>query len=351
MIGMVRSDSAVQAEAPQRAAWLTPGATVGVGSLPHRNARQAAEFVLAAYDVPTMPSLPRRSPAESPIAQALVGVCGVTLGQYGTVAIDVGRLDASAPVCTDLERDHFTGFRTFLAVARELGHSGPVAWHLAGPISVGVALLRAGAAPDLAFEVSRAAVRARARAVAAAVGEALPHAPQLAVIDEPFADEVFGRASPITPDEGVDLVSSAMAAVEPVATVGVHCCCDVDVSLLLAAGPNVVSLPVTASIAPLAGYIDRFLAGGGWIAWGAVATGGPIGVTANRAWHRLASLWHDLVQRGCSPTRLREQSLLTADCGLGSHGVPVAERVSQSLRDIGRAVRSDATVAKLVLGG
>jgi hypothetical protein len=155
MIGMVRSDSAVQAEAPQRAAWLTPGATVGVGSLPHRNARQAAEFVLAAYDVPTMPSLPRRSPAESPIAQALVGVCGVTLGQYGTVAIDVGRLDASAPVCTDLERDHFTGFRTFLAVARELGHSGPVAWHLAGPISVGVALLRAGAAPDLAFEVSR----------------------------------------------------------------------------------------------------------------------------------------------------------------------------------------------------
>ena len=73
--------------------------------------------------------------------------------------------------------------------------------------------------------------------------------------------------------------------------------------------------------------------------------------SANRSWHRLASLWHDLVQRGCSPSRLREQSLLTADCGLGSHGVPVAERVSQSLRDIGRAVRSDATAAKLMLGG
>ncbi len=350
MIGMVGPDTAVDG-APQRAQWLTTAATVGVASLPHRNARQAAEFALASYDVPTMPSLPRRSPAESPIAQALVGVCGVTLGQYGTVAIDVARLDPAAPVCTDLERDHFTGFRTFLSVASERGHTGPVAWHFAGSISVGVALLRAGATPDLAFDVGRAAIRSHTRAVAAAVNEALPDSPPQVIIDEPFADDGFGRASPITPDESVDLVSSAMAAVEPVATVGVHCCGDVDVSLLLAAGPNVVSLPVSAAIAPLAGYIDRFLAGGGWILWGAVATGGPIGVTANRSWHRLASLWHDPVQRGCSPTRLRDQSLLTADCGLASHGVAVVERVSQSLRDMGRAVRSEATAAKLLLGG
>jgi hypothetical protein len=114
MIAMVGPDTAVEG-APHRAEWLSTGATVGVGSLPHRNARQAAEFVLASYDVPTMPSLPRRSPAESPVAQALVGVVGVTLGQYGTVAIDVARLDPDASVCTDLERDHFMGFRTFLS--------------------------------------------------------------------------------------------------------------------------------------------------------------------------------------------------------------------------------------------
>jgi hypothetical protein len=203
----------------------------------------------------------------------------------------------------------------------------------------------------VAFELGRVAIRAHLRAVAASVREALPDSPQLVIIDEPFADEIMTRDSQVTPDQGVDLLSSAMAAVEPVATVGVHCCCEVDVSLLLAAGPHVVSLPVSDAIAPLAGYLDRFLAGGGWVAWGAVATGGPIGVTANRSWHRLASLWHELVQRGCAPTPLREQSLLSAECGLSSHGVPVAERISHSLRDIGRAVRSDATVAKLVLGG
>jgi hypothetical protein len=345
---MVRPETDV---ATPPATWLRPAATIGVGSLPHRNARQAAEFVLEAYDVPTMPSLPRRSPAESPIAQALVGVAGVTLGQYGTVAVDASRLDPDADVATDIERDHFVGFRTFLDVAADRHHTGPVAWHFAGPISVGTALLRAGAPADVAFDVGRVVVRAHIRAVSDVVREALPESPQLIIIDEPFADDVMDRDSPLTTDEAVDLLSTAMAAVEPVATVGVHCCCEIDASLLLAAGPHVVSLPVSSAIVPLAGYIDRFLAGGGWIAWGAVATGGPIGVTANRSWHRLASLWAELVQRGCSPTRLREQSLLTPECGLGAHGVPVAERISLTLRDIRRAVRSDATAAKLVLGG
>ena len=55
-----------------------------------------------------------------------------------------------------------------------MSYTGPVAWHFAGPISVGVALLRAGASPDVAFDVGRAAVRAHIRAVAAAVSDALP---------------------------------------------------------------------------------------------------------------------------------------------------------------------------------
>ena len=40
-----------------------------------------------------IPSLPRRSPAESLIAQAVVGTPGVTLGQYGAIAVDLDRLD------------------------------------------------------------------------------------------------------------------------------------------------------------------------------------------------------------------------------------------------------------------
>lgn len=330
---------------------VTAAATAGTGSLPHRDAAEAAHFALTAYDLPTVPSLPRRSPAESRVAQALIGVRGVTLGQYGTAAIDVNRLDPGAPVITDLDRDQFVGFRTFLELAAARGLEGPMVWHFAGPISVGLALQRAGAPAPLAFAVAREAVRAHLRALATAVAATLPDVAQIVILDEPMADHITTRDLPVTPDEAIDLLSAGMAAVEPVAAVGVHCCADIDVSLLLEAGPHVLSLAVTQSLAGLAGQLDRFLARGGWIAWGAVATEGPIGVTANRSWHQLASLWCSLVERGCDPDRLRRQSLITPQCGLGAHGVATVERICRTLHDVARSARSDAARTQLLLRG
>ena len=62
-------------------------------------------------------TMPRRSPAEGAIAQAMVGLDGITIGQYGSIAVDPLRVDPLAPVVTDLTHDAFTGFRTFLTHA------------------------------------------------------------------------------------------------------------------------------------------------------------------------------------------------------------------------------------------
>ncbi len=329
---------------------IEPGATTGIGSLPHQNARQAARFSLDAYDLPAIPSLPRRSPAESSIAQALVGTSGVTLGQYGAAAVDLARLDPTADVTTDLDRDHFTGFRTFLDVAREQGAVGPVKWQFVGPISVGIALRRAGAPAELAFAVALRVVSRHVRSLAEAVAAALPDSPQLVVLDEPFAGDMMSRDFPIAPDEAIDLLSAAMAELEPLATVGVHSCGDADVATMIESGPEVISLPAAMSLVPLAGYLDRFLRNGGWIAWGAIATEGPIGVAPSRSWHQLSKLWCELVQRGCDPTMLRRQCLLTPECGLGTLSASVAERMCESLREVSRSLRSESAAAKFVLG-
>jgi hypothetical protein len=330
---------------------VVPAATTGVGALPHRNAMHAAEFSFEAFDIPAIPSLPRRSPAEAPIAQALAGVPGVSTGQYGALAVDVDRLDPAAPVATDLNWDHFGGFRTFLDVAAERGYTGPVKWQFVGPISVGVALVRAGAHPEVAFDVALQAVDGHLRALSGAVEEALPGTGQIVVLDEPFIAGLMQSDFPIAPDHAVDLLSAAMASIQSTAAVGVHTCADVDIATLLESGPQLLSLPVSASVVPLVGYLERFLQHGGWIAWGAVATEGPIGVTSTRSWHQLSTLWCDLVQRGCDPERLRSQAILTPQCGLAAHSNAVAERVCHSLRDVSRSVRSTAAAAKLMLGG
>ncbi|HEY5663983.1 MAG TPA: hypothetical protein VIS05_08110 [Ilumatobacter sp.] len=329
---------------------VAPGATTGVGSLPHRNAREGARFALDAYDLPAIPNLPRRSPAESPLAQALVGVPGVSLGQYGTVAIDADRLDPHAAVDTRVDGDHFAGFRAFLELAVERGHDGPVKWQFIGPISVGVALRRAGADPDVAFATALRAVTAHIGTLADAVAAALPASPQLVMLDEPFVEGIMSRDFPIAPDEAIDLLSRAMAVLEPRATVGVHVGAGADIAMLLESGPQVLSLPVSTELVPLAGYLDRFLSNGGWIAWGAVATDGPIGAGSERSWRRLADVWGELVQRGCDLHGLRTRCLLTPERGLGEHHPALAERVCAALHDVARSLRSDAAAARFVLG-
>jgi hypothetical protein len=330
---------------------IAPGASTGVGSLPHRDAVAAAEFSLREHELAVVPSLPRRSPAEAMIAQAVVGTPGITLGQYGSIAVDVDHIDLEAPVTTDLLGDSFVGFRTFLERASTSGRAGaPIKWQFVGPVTLGVALTRAGVPSPLAFEVASAAVRAHVDALYEAVDAALPGSPQVVVFDEPWLGDLMTDDFPIPPDEAVDLLSGAMASLQPRAAVGVHCCAPTDWASVLAAGPQLLSLPVTRDLAAVGGYLQRFLEHGGWIAWGAVATDGPIGVTAGRAWHQLSGLWCEMVQQGADPVLLRRQSLLTPACGLGTHTPLVAERVCRSVRDISRRVRDQATAARFVLG-
>ena len=126
---------------------------------------------------------------------------------------------------------------------------------------------------------------------------------------------------PDRPDPAIDLLSRRWRRVEPFATVGVHCCADVDIASLLAAGPAVLSVPVSPnwSTWPVPRPLPR---GGGRIAWGVVPTDGPIPTGSERPWRQLSDVWCELVKRGCDPVLLRQRSLVTPHCGLGLHTRP-----------------------------
>lgn len=329
---------------------VTPGSTFGVGSLPHLGAGQAAQFSFDAFDIATMPNLPRRSRAEEPEVQALVGVRGITVGRHGEVDVDCGLLDPDAPVVTDLDRASFVSARRFLDEGTRRGYTGPVKWQQLGPVSLGLRLIRAGAATDVAFDVALAAVRQRLAALAAAVSGAMPASPQLVVLDEPFLDAMTRPDFPIAPDHAIDLLSGAMAELEPRSTIGLHSCAPHTLPILLAAGPHVVSVPLRNCTTASSGYIERFLAGGGWIAWGSVSTTGPIGVGQPRGWQRLSTTFCELVQAGCDAGRLRAQCLITPECGLSGHGNGAAHQVVEALRQTSLSMQSESSTARYVLG-
>jgi hypothetical protein len=329
-------------------AQLPSGVATGIGSLPHRDATAAAQFALTQSELPAIPTLPKRSPAESLIPQALVGLAGITVGQYGSIAVDVASFDAEAPVITDLEHDAFGGWRAFLAAAH--GYQGPVKWQFVGPVTLGLALVRAGLDSGVAFDVSVRAVRCRVRQLVEHVGTALPGCRQVVFIDEPMLDQLMGPNFPIAPDTAVDLVSAALAAIEPVAVTGLHVCATADIASLVAIGPDVLSVPVDPRLLDSAGYLAGFLNDGGTIAWGAVPTEGPIATSAERPWRKLRELWCELVSRGADPALLRGQSIITPECGLGMHTPAVADRVYRLAADLSSRVKDQASGARFVLG-
>ncbi|HUV18502.1 MAG TPA: hypothetical protein VMW33_08490 [Ilumatobacteraceae bacterium] len=327
------------------------GATAGIGSLPHLDPAAAAAFAIGEFDIATIPTLPRRSPDELMFGQALAGVQGVTAGPDGAIAVDPTSVKPLASIATDIEHDAFTGLRAFLDLAGKVRLDGAaVKWQFVGPVTLGVALHRAGLDRESAFDLALSTVRDRLTALSGVVSDALPNSRQMVVLDEPWFAELMQPGFPIPPDEAIDRMSSAMAALPATTLTGVHCCAPCDVATLLASGPNVVSLPVAAELVEWVGYLTRFLSDGGVIAWGVIPTDGPVPSTSERQWRALSDLWCSLVRRGCDPVLLRRQSIVTPHCGLAMHSGSVARRIVRLTADVGKRVQDQSAATRFALG-
>jgi methionine synthase II (cobalamin-independent) len=338
---------AAQRSTPQA---LRPGAVTSIGSLPHRDADSAAAFVLRHHgSLPAAPQLPRRSPLEGMLAQGARGIPGVTVRADGTLDVDVAALDPSAPTTPTFDGASHAGLLAFLSLAG--GRTEPVKLQLTGPVTLGLALIEAGADPSVAYPVAAAAVRAEGAALLAHCRRRLPEAPLVVFLDEPGLVRVADGGLGIEPEATVDLLSHALAALEEDAVTGVHCCGPTDWRLASAAGATILSLPVDltsclAAAGPLNGHLDR----GGWIAWGVVPTHEPLGTDPDRLWRRLSGVWCELVQAGCDPVQLRTQALVTPACGLAGHGVSQAARALKLATTVAARVTDQAVAARLSAG-
>ncbi|HVN51982.1 MAG TPA: hypothetical protein VMT43_11140 [Acidimicrobiales bacterium] len=330
---------------------LPVGLATSIGSLPHYDPSDAVDFVLRhQHGLPAAPSLPARSRAEGMIAQAACGVPGVRLLADGSIDVDLDALDPEAPLSDPgFTSDGFVGLRAFLNAVAD--RRGPIKASLTGPVTFGVALHAAGVPADLAFRVSGAAVAQRAEALVQHITARVPQAQLVVFVDEPSLTGAMHPEFPIRPLDAVDLVSGTLAALERLSITGLHCCGPADWRLLMQAGAQILSLPLDAGIESSAGALAGFLDRGGWVAWGAVPTDGPIGTTVERLWRQLSGVWCELVTSGgCDPVRLRTQAMITPACGLYRHGVPQAEQVLTFTNRLAERLHDQAIGVRLSVG-
>jgi hypothetical protein len=330
------------------ASLLPAGTATAIGSLPHRDARTAAALVLRCLpELPAAPELPKRSPYESLIVRWAAAIPELEVESDGAITVHAPACDE--PVNAVLDRDSHDGLLTFLDVASE--QPAPPARmkvQTVGPLTLGVALVRAGVPRGHAFVRAVEAARAWARTLRREVDRRLPGVDVVMFFDEPSLVLWRSDDPPLDRETATDFLSAALAA--PHCTTGVHVCGAGDVRLALDAGPDVVAVDVGEVRVDDAVAYARFLEGGGAVAWGAVPTDRPVGECAAPLWKALANVWCELTRRGCDPIQLRNQALVTPACGLAGHGPSQAERAMRLAREIGLRVLDQAAATRLSVG-
>lgn len=326
---------------------MSPGVATGVGSLPHTDPRAAVELSLTTTArLPAAPQLPARSPREGVLAQWLDALPEVDVAADGSIR---SRGRSSSPAETTLRPDTHAGLLAFLDHLGGLpGAPAGAKAQITGPLTLGTALVDAGMDARVAYGRAAELAESWADTVVGSLRRHVNSEPVL-FLDEPSL-VLWNRDDepPLPHEDAVDLLSGVLASVDAIS--GVHVCGGGDRRVAFEAGPDVVGFPAARDVLGDGVAVSRYLDGGGWIAWGAVPTEGPVGERADHWWNELVGLWCDLTRAGCDPALLRTQALITPACGLARHTETQAATILAHCVEIGERVREQAIATRLSVG-
>ena len=305
----LREDDAVRIDIP------TGLATV-IGGVPAQGSSDAARVMVD--ELPKLPSAP-------------------------AIHLDADHLDVDS-----LDRDEAVGLAGFLADFA--GHLEPVILSLTGPITLDLDLQARGLDAE---EAARAAVRAVEDIAVWVLDQArsvVPDAPLLLFLEEPGLRNSMHPTFPMTPPEIEQVMTEVVTSVGGEAPVGVQVDGRVDFAMLLRTGISALAAPVTARLETAAAELGKFLEAGGVIAWGAVPTDEPLGLSTERLWRRLSALWCELTRVGADPMLLRERSIITPAGDLGAFGFSQAERVISLSKELASRVLNQTLGLRMSVG-
>jgi hypothetical protein len=167
-------------------------------------------------------------------------------------------------------------------------------------------------------------------------------------IDEPILS-AFGSSTYISVrrEDVIALIGEVVAAVHADGAVaGVHCCGNTDWTILIDAGVDLINLDAfgygeTIALYPAA--VNKFITGGGLIAWGIVPTSAAIRKqTTDLLLERFTKVVDNLAQKANLDRRMIiTQSLLTPSCGTGSLEVTDTEMVFDLLKNLSSRVKKE----------
>lgn len=296
----------------------------GVGSLPHTDAVEAAEFVAATTDVAYLPQLPNRDRGEGMLPQWGDGLCGA-----GGVDDGIGlRFGAPSRPMSEV----FVGASTMLDVVA----TDQVKTQFTGPVTLYLAMLAAGCPSTDLWDGVIDGLADRVRAHIDMIRSFLPTVEIIIVMDEPaLVTFAPGRSrGPLPIEAAFEAIARVLAAV-PVPA-GIHVCGDTEWRSIAGLQPSWLSWDLAAlgdGFLTATDAIAEAVSQGTGIMWGMVPTD-PAPVDTDRIRSRYGTAVTRLVIDGAPVDALTGAALATPACGLAGLSVGGAELVMDRLRQV-----------------
>lgn len=328
---------------------MNPAATCGIGPIPHVDLRRGAAFAASATTVATLPTLPRRSPLDTPDVQAVVAMNGVTVDTNGQIAVEPNKLQgdaASAQLFDDARfvESFFPGFAATLDELRLRRYRGSVKWQISGPLTVAARIADAGAPILDILDAASRAVSHRVDAIGAWVADTLGDTdPQLIILQESELNRFTKSDGPTPLATVADGLSMAMASGARWGQVGIAGPPGGDISAMIEAGPAVIVVD-HADAQRWPGHLARFVNGGGSLIWAVAPASGPLPETCDRVVERLRGSWQEVVAHGTDPRTLALASGFTTDTGLAGHDETTADRVMRVLNRMAERIAAETLI-------
>jgi len=341
---------------------LTSLAATGIGSVPFSEPGEAVALILESLpQMPYWPQMVRLGYREEMGPQAARGLATLKVDAAArTVQVDpdLPRDQAlaqfyEAVLAGDLtpfalEPEEARGFFALLAAVAARGAAGQaLKGQLAGPVTLAGLIKDPDGKPILYDrELTQAVCQGLARKAAWQAQKFRELGKEAVVFfDEPYLSGFGSAYLPLSREEVIDLLTQTLEAARlsgPV-TLGVHCCGNTDWSMLMETPIDLLSFDSFGYFDSLRLYekaLTKFLARGGWLAWGLVPTREELQEeTGESLWQRFAAQVKELGALGLSPREVLSQALLTPACGMGYLHPEAARRVLTLLSDLSARAR------------
>jgi len=321
----------------------------GIGSMPHKDPQQATALILdKCPDIPYCPQLPKIDPRESMLLQVAENLPCLKAdldkkGVYYDESKD--KEQELLKFYEALARDDHSFFkisheyaRGFYALVESCGDSACefIKTQLVGPVTFLTSVHGEGDKALIHDDMFQDAIPRALAQKGISQAHEIKERGKSAIIffDEPGLSALGSAFMPVEREKCASLINSVVNFVkehEADTLIGTHCCGNSDWEMLLSTKIDILSFDSFGFCKNFLLYpdaINKFLARGSIIAWGAVPTTEyKDGMTADELCKKLNSAFNTLIKKGVDEKLLKQRALITSSCGMGLLDEAQAERI------------------------